>query len=71
MPITEKVVFLTKVLRIGIASAVIVFWLYLRSVDDFLDLGINIAAGLAIYLSSIFVFRVVKFKDIKRTFAWR
>ena len=61
--------FLTKVLRIVLASLVIIPWFYLRRVNNFLDLALNILAGLAIYLFLIFLFRVVRFKDIKRQFA--
>lgn len=60
--------FLTKVLRIGAANLAIMFWLYFRRVNNFFDLGLNIITGLTIYLLSIFLFRVVRFRDIKRVF---
>ena len=60
--------FLTKVLRIGIASLAIILWLYLRAIDNFLNLALNIVIGMVIYLFLIFLLRIVKFKDIKRRF---
>jgi len=61
--------FLTKVLRIGLAGLIIIFWFYIHGVNHLLDLGLNIVVGLAIYLFSIFLFRVVRYRDIRRRFA--
>lgn len=60
--------FLTKLLRIGIASLAIILWLYFHPVKNSFDLGLNIIAGLFIYFIFIFLFRVIRFQDIKSRF---
>jgi len=61
--------FIAKILKIVLAALIIGFWLYFYSVKNLIDLGISITVGLAIYLFSIFMLRVIRFKGIKSIFA--
>jgi len=61
--------FIARVLKIGAAGLAMGILLYTHTVHDLFDLGVNIVLGLVIYLLSVFLLRIVRFRDIKRRFA--
>jgi len=60
--------FLTKLMRIGLASLSIMLWLYFHARNSYLNIGLNILIGFAFYMFFIFLLRVVRFKDIRMRF---
>lgn len=62
------ILFVSKLLRIGLACVPLIFWFNIQTVYTLTDLGINIIVGLLIYLISIMLFRVVTWHEIKTRF---
>lgn len=60
--------FKMKVLKIALSALAIGFLFRLRIVSNILDLSLNIALGLVIYMLCIFAMHVVRFQDIRKIF---